>query len=101
MRGDIVEYNSLIYALVEGVSGGTPGADSSWLSLQGVVLSSENGGLDLGWIILIAIVAALLITTIFFLVYYFFFRLGRNSVGRMDISGNARGVQADTYYPLS
>jgi len=103
VRGDIIEYNGLLYALIEDSSGGLPGADSSWLSLQGLSVTAEDTPIALGWIILIAVVAALLIVTIFFLIYYFFFYNRPSGYGRVDIpKGRAfqAPVQAETYYHL-
>jgi hypothetical protein len=103
VRGDIIEYNGLLYALIEAESGGLPGTDSSWLSLQGVTIIPEDTSVGLGWIILIAIVAALLIITIFFLVYYFFFykRQLEEEIARRDVVPvKAKAVQGNMYYQL-
>ena len=103
VRGDIIEYNGLLYALIEAESGGLPGSDSSWLSLQGVSITPEETSIALGWIILIAVVAALLITTIFFLVYYFFFynrQLGEQIARRDVVPVKAMAVQENMYYQL-
>ena len=101
VRGDIIEYNGLLYALIEANSGGLPGSDSSWLSLKGLSVIPEDTSIGLGWIILISCVAALLIVTIFFLIYYFFFlkRISTSAYGRVDIPP-VKAVQADTYYHL-
>lgn len=102
VRGDIVEYNDLLYALIEAESGGLPGSDSSWLSLQGMTIIPEDNSIGLGWIILIAVVAALLIVTIFFLVYYFFFvNRPMATRGRIDIPPvKAMAVEGDYYYQM-
>lgn len=101
LRGDIVEYNSLLYALIESVSGGLPGMDSSWLALQGLSVTSEGSPIGLWWIILIAIVAALVILGIFVLVYYLFFYRRGSGFGRGNIAPvKAMGVQGGMYYEL-
>ena len=103
VRGDIIEYNGLLYALIEAESGGLPGTDSSWLSLQGVTIIPEDTSVGLGWIILIAIVAALLIVTIFFLIYYFCFykRQFEEDIARRDVVPvKATAVQGNMYYQL-
>ena len=102
VRGDIVEYNDLLYALIEAESGGLPGSDSSWLSLQGMTIIPEDNSIGLGWIILIAVVAALLIVTIFFLVYYFFFANRPMATrGRIDIPPvKAMAMEGDYYYQM-
>ena len=103
VRGDIIEYNGLLYALIEAESGGLPGTDSSWLSLQGVTIIPEDTSVGLGWIMLIAIVAALLIVTIFFLIYYFCFykRQFEEDIARRDVVPvKATAVQGNMYYQL-
>ena len=94
IKGDIVEWNGDIYALIEESSDGIPSQSSAWLSLKGVPgMNGQDTGLALGWVMLIAVLAALIISTGFFLVYYFFFR--SRIQGREDINFNTRG---NTYY---
>jgi len=94
IKGDIVEWNEEIYALIEESSGGIPSQSSAWLSLKGVPgVNGQDTGLALGWVMMIAVLAALIISTGFFLVYYFFFR--SRIQGREDINFNTRG---NTYY---
>ena len=103
-RGDIVEYNSLIYALIEETSGGQPGVDSSWLSLQGVGIIPEDTSIGLGWIMLIALVASLIVGTMFCLVYYLVIAKsgrGQATIRRADIPPvRAMAVKDNMYYPL-
>ena len=97
-RGDIVEWNGELWALLDDESKSIPGQGPSWISLLGVpgVDGKDTEQLGIGWVILISIVAALLISTIFFLVYYFVFRRSGGKTARVDL----RGSTNDYYQPL-
>ena len=110
-RGDVVEFNDRLWALLDDQSSGLPGQDSAWISLVGIPgLDGSDGkdeGLALGWVILISLVAALIISLTFFLVYFFFFyQKGAREGGRMDVvaDGRARAYaqvyEKNTYYRL-
>ena len=104
-RGDIVEWNGEMFALLDNDSKGIPGQSASWISLVGIPgvdgKDGDDTGLGIGWIILISIVAALLISTIFFLIYYFLFRGGGNGLRRVDLkSSSSKLMRNRDYYPL-
>ena len=113
-RGDIVEFNDQLWALLEDQSGGLPGQDSAWISLIGVPgldgrdgtngVDGEDNGTAIGWVILISVVAALLVGSVFVVVYYFVLRPRDEKGTRRDIQGVGNNFMSEPksnyYYAL-
>ena len=115
-RGDVVEFNDKLWALLEDQSSGIPSQDAAWISLMGIPgldgsdgsdgVDGKSEGIAAGWVILISILAALIISTGFFLLYYFcFYERRQGGIGRVDIraaqsayAGSA--FDKNTYYQL-
>ena len=91
-RGDIVELNDQLWALLDDQSSGLPGQDSAWISLHGIPgLDGRDGsngtdgtnGTGIGWVILVSVLSALIVGGAFSLVYFLVLR--NPSQSRRDI----------------